>query len=82
MKRGLILFFTLPLLLGAGAVYAKGVSCKAFNNQAAAQAYFNARKPGWKKLDADKDGEACECLPGGSKYGESVCRSWRKKNGK
>lgn len=59
-----------------------GISCKAFDDQAAAQAYYAAQKPGYKILDKDKDGEACECLPGGSKYGESVCRAWRKKNGK
>ena len=30
------------------------------------QAYFDAKKPGYKPLDRDKDGSACDCLPGGS----------------
>jgi len=37
---------------------------------------------GWKRLDHDKDGEACECLQGGSGYNKSTCTRWRKKNGK
>ena len=82
MKTKLITIFALSLLLGTSAAYAKGTSCKSFSNQSAAQDYYNAKKKGWKGLDRDKDGEACECLPGGSKYEESVCRSWRKKNGK
>lgn len=82
MKIQLLALVTTALLFSTNAVYAKGVSCKSFNQQSAAQAYYQAKKPGWKKLDKDGDGEACECLPGGSKYGESVCRSWRKKNGK
>lgn len=69
-------------LLATSVVYAQGASCKSFSSQSEAQSYYDAKKPGWKRLDADKDGEACECLPGGSKYNESVCTSWRKKNGK
>ena len=82
MKISLIAFLATALVLSTSAVQAKGVSCKSFNQQSEAQAYYQAKKPGWKKLDKDNDGEACECLLGGSKYGESVCRSWRKKNGK
>jgi hypothetical protein len=82
VKNRLIAFLVMPLLLGTSAAFAKGVSCKSFGNQTDAQNYADAKKPGWKKLDKDGDGEACECLPGGSKYEESVCRSWRKKNGK
>lgn len=79
IKMTLALF----LLLVANSSYAKnGVSCKSFGTQAAAQQYYDAKKPGWKKLDLDGDGEPCECLPGGSNYNESVCRSWRKKNKK
>lgn len=75
-------FWVIPLLLMADFSYAKGVSCKSFNSQAEAQKYYDARQKGWKRLDRDKDGEPCECLPGGSKAGESICRRWQKKNGK
>ncbi len=54
------------------------VSCKSFSTQAQAQAWYEQRKrsgkKGWKSLDRDKDGEACECLKGGSAYGKSVCK--------
>ncbi|WP_083915739.1 excalibur calcium-binding domain-containing protein [Thiofilum flexile] len=82
MKNQLLTGLMITLLLSTSVVYAKGVSCKSFSKQSDAQDYVNAKKQGWKSLDRDGDGEACECLPGGSKYGESVCRSWRKKNGK
>lgn len=68
-----------PLLTGLLAVavfasttpgMAKTKSCKAFTTQAQAQAYYNQRKKagltGWKKLDRDHDGQACDCLPGGN----------------
>lgn len=38
------------------------VNCSKFSNHAAAQVYFEARKPGWKGLDRDGDGIACEHL--------------------
>lgn len=38
------------------------VNCSKFANHAAAQAYFEARKHGWKGLDRDSDGIACEHL--------------------
>lgn len=41
---------------------ADGVVCADFNSQAEAQAYFDAKKPGYKRLDRDKDGVACEAL--------------------
>ena len=44
--------------------YAK--SCKDFRTHADAQNYFNAKKPVYKRLDRDKDGIACDCLPGGT----------------
>ncbi|MBK0062602.1 MULTISPECIES: excalibur calcium-binding domain-containing protein [unclassified Acinetobacter] len=40
--------------------------CKDFKTHAEAQAYFNAKKPGYKRLDRDGDGSACDCLPGGT----------------
>ncbi|HPE59092.1 MAG: excalibur calcium-binding domain-containing protein [Thiothrix sp.] len=80
MKKVLLISaLALMLLTTAGTASAARVSCKNFDNQAQAQAYYDARRQGWKGLDRDSDGEPCECLPGGSKYGESVCWSWRKK---
>lgn len=61
---------------------AQAISCKSFDDQAAAQDYMDAKKAGWKALDRDKDGEACECLPGGSRENEPRCEKWRKENGK
>lgn len=40
--------------------------CKDFKTHQEAQAYFNAKKPGYKRLDRDGDGSACDCLPGGT----------------
>ncbi len=53
-----------------------------FNTQAETQRYYESGKRGGKRLDCDKDGEACECLPGGSHYYDSVCRRFRQKYGK
>ena len=61
---------------------AKAKYCKDFPNQSAAQKYFKSKGAGWKRLDRDKDGEACECLKGGSGYGKSSCTRWRKKYNK
>jgi len=71
----LILSLSITSLTQARAIY-----CKDFNTQAQAQKYF--KKHHAKRLDRDKDGEACECLKGGSSYDKSSCRRWRKKNGK
>lgn len=50
--------------------HAKAKSCKSFKTQAEAQAYYNKQKKagasGWKSLDRDGDGRACDCLPGGT----------------
>ncbi len=43
-------------------VFAAKVKCADFKSQKQAQAYFNAQKPGYKGLDRDKDGIACESL--------------------
>jgi len=56
--------------------------CSQFDDQREAQRYYDSHKKGYKSLDRDKDGEACECLRGGSSYGSSVCNRWRKKNNK
>lgn len=81
MKSKWVSLVALSLLLGANVAYAK-TSCKSFDNQAQAQDYYEAKKKGWKGLDRDGDGEACECLPGGSRENESRCEKWREKNGK
>ena len=57
------------------------VNCAQFADHAEAQRYYEARQHGWKSLDRDHDGEACECLPGGSASGSSVCRRWQRKYG-
>ncbi len=61
---------------------AYAVKCADFKTQAEAQRYYEAGKKGGKRLDRDKDGEACECLPGGGGYYKSVCKRFRKKYGK
>ncbi|WP_288776797.1 excalibur calcium-binding domain-containing protein [uncultured Psychrobacter sp.] len=42
------------------------VNCKNFASHAQAQAYFNAKKAGYKNLDKDGDGAACDCNLGGN----------------
>ncbi|RUM71152.1 MAG: hypothetical protein DSZ07_01135 [Sulfurovum sp.] len=71
--------FTLLILLTSitSLSYAKAKYCKEFNSQAEAQKYFKTHNA--KRLDRDKDGEACECLKGGSSYDKSSCKRWRKK---
>jgi|GEM_PF-1864953 len=39
---------------------AKNVTCEQFNSWKEAQAYFDAKKPGYKGMDRDHDGEVCE----------------------
>ena len=40
--------------------------CKDFPTHQAEQKYYLAKKPGWKSLDRDGDGKACDCNPGGN----------------
>ncbi len=80
IDRKIVLIIAVFLISNIG--YAQRVSCKSFDDQAEAQRYFEAKKKGWKSLDRDKDREACECLKGGSSYGDGRCRNWRKKNNK
>jgi len=68
----LMLFISITSL-----TYAKVKYCKDFTTQAEAQKYF--RMYNAKRLDRDRDGEACECIKGGSSYDKSSCRRWRKK---
>lgn len=58
-------FFLTLLALGICAP-AVAVSCKSFATQAQAQQYFNSKQAGYKKLDRDRDGIACESNRGGS----------------
>ncbi len=81
MGKEMKLLFTL-LFAGLASNIAYAVKCADFKNQAEAQHYYEAGKRGGKRLDRDKDGEACECLPGGSKYHKSICKRFRKKYGK
>lgn len=55
---------SLIVLFLPSTVFAK--YCKDFSTHQEAQAYFNAKKPGHKRLDRDGDGSACDCLPGGT----------------
>ena len=72
--------FVILCIIGISIIDAKAIYCKDFDTQAEAQKYFI--KYNAKRLDRDKDGEACECLWGGSAYDTSSCRYWRVKNGK
>lgn len=76
MKKSTLLIAVLTLGLSAPAM---AVSCKSFSSQAQAQQYFNAKKSGYKKLDRDRDGIACETGRGGSK---SFAKSGKFKKGK
>ena len=50
------------LILSPTLVFAAKVKCADFKTQKQAQAYFKAKKSGYKGLDRDKDGIACEHL--------------------
>lgn len=71
MNRKMRFTSLIMLSLAFSTVDAK-VRCSDFSTQSEAQRYM--RVHGTYYLDRDKDGEACECLPGGSAYGSSVCR--------
>ena len=63
IMKNIILTFLLVLSIPS-LTFAK--YCKDFKTHQEAQAYFNTKKPGYKRLDRDKDGSACDCLPGGN----------------
>lgn len=62
-QTSLILLCAMPMLANAA-------SCKDFRTQAAAQSWYEqakkAGKTGWKNLDRDRDGRACDCNIGGN----------------
>jgi hypothetical protein len=58
------------LVLGLTALQVYAKKCADFNTQKQAQDWYEQRKKsgltGWKSLDRDGDGQACDCLPGGN----------------
>ena len=76
MKRVIVLILLLVVSAQAR------VYCSNFNTQSEAQQYYNAQKRGYQSLDGDKDGEACECLSGGSAYDNTYCKQWRQEYNK
>lgn len=67
MVKCFSLLFLMVAVQSAGAV-----TCRDFSNQEEAQKYHDEHG-GNTRLDGDKDGEACECLEGGSAYGNPKC---------
>jgi hypothetical protein len=49
----------------AGVAAAQDLDCENFKTQAEAQAVYNQNRTDPHGLDRDKDGKACEALPGG-----------------
>lgn len=73
-----VLFIALSLTSFTASAASAGqgrVRCSNFSTQAEAQQYYIKYNAYW--LDRDRDGEACECLYGGSKYGSSSCKRGR-----
>ncbi len=68
MKNNLLVLLSLSLMIPTSFA----ARCADFSSQQEAQSYMH--QTGARYLDRDGDGEACECLPGGSKYGSSICR--------
>ncbi len=62
--------FLLILFVGFTSIQVYAQNCADFSTQKEAQAWYEQRKnsgqTGWKSLDRDKDGRACDCLPGGN----------------
>jgi hypothetical protein len=61
-------YFTLMFIL-FGILNAR-VTCSQFESWEEAQAYFDAKKTGYKNLDKDHDGEVCETMSHKSKNTE------------
>ena len=62
--------FLLILVLGFTSIQVYAKKCADFSTQQLAQKWYEQRKKsgqtGWKSLDRDGDGQACDCLPGGN----------------
>ncbi|QER39245.1 excalibur calcium-binding domain-containing protein [Acinetobacter halotolerans] len=58
------------ILLALISVQSYAKKCADFTTQQEAQSWYEKRKKsgqtGWKSLDRDGDGQACDCLPGGN----------------
>lgn len=58
------------LMLSMSALAEQRLQCSDFKTQQAAQKFYEKVKAsgdkGWKTLDRDGDGRACDCLPGGN----------------
>lgn len=58
------------LMLSPSLAFAERKKCADFKTQKEAQKWYEQRKKsgltGWKSLDRDGDGQACDCLPGGN----------------
>lgn len=80
MKK-LFTFFSFVVLMLTSAMPAQAAKkCADFRTQAQAQAHYKslkrANKTGWKSLDRNKDGVACECLKKNTcKKGKSTSKS-------
>ena len=72
--------FSLLALMFAAST-AGAVACRDFATQEEAQRYHeehgdlevDGEGGHERRVDGDRDGEACECLPGGSAYGSPKC---------
>ncbi|SUD91613.1 excalibur calcium-binding domain-containing protein [Psychrobacter phenylpyruvicus] len=62
MNKVVMSALCLSLISASLPAHAAKVKCSDFKSQKEAQAYFDAKKPGYKGLDRDKDGIACEAL--------------------
>ena len=64
-----VILLTLIVILST-TTFAAVKKCKDFSTQQQAQKWYEERKrsgqTGWKNLDRDGDGKACDCLPGGN----------------
>lgn len=62
--------FLIILAFGFTSIPAYAKKCADFKTHQEAQTWYEQRKKsvqtGWKSLDRDKDGSACDCLPGGN----------------
>lgn len=78
MKLAHLLLPIVALAINQSALAAK--KCSDFKTQQEAQAYYHqlkkSGKTGWKRLDRDGDGKACDCNKGGS--GKNCPKSKRK----
>lgn len=62
MRKIISYSVSIAILIVASPAYAGGVVCADFGSHAEAQAYFNAKKAGYKRLDRNKNGITCEAL--------------------